>query len=149
MVDDSGLSESSETPVIKRPYTVYGYSNDLKWEYRKDISADALLKDEGITENVKDARTCIFIWADYEQKKKSEEYYWSVNGGYDHDAYFSLVYMTIIDQESRIRYDDIEIGSTPMSGRNRRDYKHSMDLYRTDKEWSTFDFDNWLRTHWE
>ena len=36
-----------------------------------------------------------------------------------------------------------------MSGRNRRDYKHSMDLYRTDKEWSTFDFDNWLRTHWE
>ncbi len=27
--------------------------------------------------------------------------------------------------------------------------KHSMDLYRTGKEWSTFDFDQWLRTHWE
>lgn len=103
---DKTLSQSDKAPVIKRPYTVYGLGNDFKWEYRKDIDDDALLLDEGITETVKDARTCIFIWADSEEKKKSDEYYWGVNGGYDHDAYFSPVYMTVIDQENKVRYSD-------------------------------------------
>ena len=71
---DKTLSQSDKAPVIKRPYTVYGLGNDFKWEYRKDIDDDALLLDEGITETVKDARTCIFIWADSEEKKKSDEY---------------------------------------------------------------------------
>ena len=117
---DKTLSQSDKAPVIKRPYTVYGLGNDFKWEYRKDIDDDALLLDEGITETVKDARTCIFIWADSEEKKKSDEYYWGVNGGYDHDAYFSPVYMTVIDQENKVRYSDKKIGTTPMSGKSRQ-----------------------------
>ena len=146
---DTDLIQSDEPPVIKRPYTVYGLNNDSKWEYRKDIDADALLLDEGITETVKDARTCIFIWADSNTKKKSEEYYWSVNGAYDHDAYFSPVYMTVIDKENKVRYDDIEIGNTPKSSGNKLKSGHSMKLYQTGKEWSTFDFENWLPDHWE
>lgn len=146
---DETLSQTDKPPVIKRPYTVYGLSNDFKWEYRKDIDDDALLLDEGITETVKDARTCIFIWADSEEKKKSDEYYWGVNGSYDHDAYFSPVYMTVIDQENRVRYDDIKIGTTPMSGKSRQSSKHSMKLYDKNQEWSTFDFKSWLPMHWE
>ena len=79
---------------------------------------------------------------------ENSDYYWDGNGGYE-DAYFSPVYMTVIDREAGIRYEDIPLGSTPMSSGNRQIGKHSMKLYEEGKEWSTFDFDRWLPAHME
>ena len=148
LFNEQDLTLSSEPPVVKKPYTVYGLGNDYKWGYCSDIRSDALLENDGITEKVKDARTCIFIWADSSEKNLSSDYYWDGNGGYE-DACFSPVYMTVIDREAGIRYEDIPLGSTPMSSGNRQIGKHSMELYEEGKEWSTFDFDGWLPAHME
>ena len=153
LFDDDTLARSDAEPVIKRPYTVYGMNNDRyvdrMWEYRLNISDTALVTDAGITESVKDARTCVFVWPDPEDATRSSKYYWGTASTYDHDAWFCPVYMTVIDREAGIRYAVIHLGSVPLRERTRTYGHYSGDLYDPDLEWCTFDLDSWLATHWE
>ena len=144
------LTEVTDTPVIKSPYTVYTRNNDGQWEYRKSIYDTELISGEGITEKVKDCRTCIFIWADTYDQTKSDNYYWGTTDTYGEDAYFSPVYMTVVDREAGVRYEDIKLGSVPLSERSTRFAgKYSGNLYDPDREWSTFDLNAWYRSHLE
>ena len=103
---NTALTQSSEAPVIKRPYTVYGRKSTNTWTYKGGISGTKLITDAGITESVKKARTCVLVWADTSQMKKSEKYVWGNGQRKDRDAYFCPVYMTVIEREDGVRYDD-------------------------------------------
>lgn len=141
------LTQSSEAPVIKRPYTVYGRKSTNTWKYKGGISGTKLITDAGITESVKKARTCVLVWADTSQMKKSEKYVWGNGQRKDRDAYFCPVYMTVIDREDGVRYDDIKLGTVPLQ------YQYSSKiagtLYSSGSGFSSFSLDVWLDGHWE
>ena len=134
-------------PLIRRPYTVYGKSTNGTWVYKEGVRGTDLVTNENITPSLSEARTCVLIWPDTANSKKSDRYYWGTNTTRSHDAYFCPVYMTIIDRETGLRYADIKLGSVPTTG-GKYSTGYSGPLYSPDKEWSTFDLDSWLSTHW-
>ena len=139
------LTESSADPVVKIPYTVYGRDKEWNWQYKGSLYDTDLISHEGITETVRKARTCIFVWADASQAKKSDTYVWGSGNRKVSDAWFCPVYMTVIDREEGIRYSDIKLGTVPLA--DRFSGKYSGLLYQT--KCSTFNLDGWLKTHLE
>ena len=93
---------------------------------------------------LKDARTCVFLWADTEDQVQSSQYYWT---GTLNNARFCPVYMRVIDRETGIRYADIEIGVAPIVDLEKDRFTYS--LYNPHDSWTTFDMDEWLAEHWE
>ena len=152
LFNDETLVSSSAEPIIKRPYTlytqVYGlYSYVWGWEYNGRVYGTDLTKDEGLTDQVKKARTCVYIWADVMDGKKSNDYRWE--GSLSQGAWFAPVYMTVIDREDGLRYADIKLGTVPLEYKSNYGGRYYRSLFNPDNEWSTFDLDGWLATHWE
>ena len=148
LFESQELTLSDDRAVVKRPFTLYSRGNDRQWKYRDHVYDTVLVTDEGLTEKVKEARTCIFVWADVSDSKKSDEYVWASGNTKVKDAYFCPVYMTVVDREDGIRYGDIKIGAVPLSDTVRGKYSGS--LYRTgDGSFYTLDLDTWAGTHWE
>lgn len=155
LFEDKALTESDAEPVVKRPFALYGQENerllfDWNWDYRAHVSGTALLDDAGLTDQIKDARTCIYVWTDIQGAEKSKVYEWVDSKGISHaDAWFCPVYMTVIDREDGVRYADIQLGSVPMAEHSKYGGRYHGDLYNSEKAWSTFDLDGWLAAHWE
>ena len=146
---DTALTASEAEPVIRKPYTVYGQKNDGTWAYRAEAAGAELLAGPDITENVADSRTCLLIWLDIDARKKSDKYYWKSGQAYAGDAYFAPVYLTVIDREKGIRYADVKLGVTPLTGGNKYSRKHSGYLYSQGGKWSELDLDEWFKKHVE
>ena len=155
LFDDKTLTASTAEPVVKRPYALYTqeYRHELitdtwNWEYNGRVYDIDLIRDEGLTDQVKDARTCVYIWADMMDAEKTNEYYWE--GAPGNGAWFAPVYMTIIDRENGVRYADIQLGSVPLEYQSKtHGGRYHKSLFNPGNDWSTFDLDGWLATHWE
>ena len=141
------LKESDESPVVKIPYTVYGRDREStgKWKFKEGLYDTELITHEGITDKVRKARTCILVWPDLSQSKKSNTYVWSDGNRKVRDAWFCPVYMTVIDREEGIRYKDTRLGEVALS--SPYSVKYSGLLYKS--RWSTYGVDAWLDNHLE
>ena len=144
LFEGEGMQMSGEEPVIKRPYIVYGRDNKGDWQEDYEIYNTELIKGDGHSDMLKNARTCVFLWADTEDQVQSSQYYWT---GTLNDARFCPVYMRVIDRENGIRYADIEIGVAPIVDLEKDKFTYS--LYNPHDSWTTFDMDEWLAEHLE
>ena len=144
LFEGEGMELSSAQSTVKCPYIVYGRDNKGDWHEDYEIYNTELITGDGHSDMFKDARTCVFIWADTEDQTQSSQYYWT---GTLNDARFCPVYMRIIDHETGIRYADIEIGVAPIVDLEKDKFTYS--LYNPHDSWTTFDMDEWLAEHWE
>ena len=144
------LQRDGGTPVIKRPFTVYCMTNSGGWKFREDIACSELLGDKGLTNKVGRSRTCIFIWPDYDAAYKSGNYQWkNTQTGATGTAYFCPVYLTVIDRENNVRYDDVKLGNVPLATHSKYRSTYSSPLYSSSKNWFTVDLGRWVSTRWE
>ena len=143
--EGKGMAISDAEPVLKRPYIVYGMDNKGEWQFAHSIYNTRLTTDAGITDRLKDARTCVFIWADTNDRSRSGSYEWSGTGN---DAWFCPVYMRVSDAEAGVRYADIPLGDVPLADHADAD-EYTYSLYNPKNDWTTFDLDGWLAAHWE
>ena len=114
---DASLTPSEAAPVVKAPFTVYALANRGGWRYGELVQDTSLFERPDITKSVTKSRTCLFLWPDVSDVRRSGEV-WGVASGAGYrkyrDAFFCPVYMTVVDREDGIRYKDVYVGLAPL-----------------------------------
>ena len=152
LFEDTELKDGGASPRIKRPYTVYERKgNGQEWKYSGMASETpesiaesypVLFRDEGITAETGDARTLVFIWTDISLKDRTNSVYWSSG----ETAFYCPVYMTVIDREEGLRYQDIQIASVVATRNEIRGSLYSKHAGEYNKP--SIDLDQWANNHW-
>ena len=137
LFNSTTLTESTDRPVVKVPYTVFEQDEKGIWRF---CYRGAEYDDDAIKSRINAARTCVFVWADTDHPRFSDKEWKSWGGGATR-ARCCTTYITVIDREGGVRYEDVELGEAYFEpGINS---KLATPLYAS----SNFDLGDWIDRH--